>query len=266
MDIQEYIESGIIESYVLGMASIGEAAELEMLAQQHPEIMQVADAFAALLAKNVNDNSIAPPPALKSKIFAVLENEFATETTKSERKPASVINISDNISITNKQTDFWKYMAAASIILFAISGVFNYYFYNNYKLVNTKYQALLIDKTSLQANNDTYKAIFKSADIKAIKMAGVAGKETNLATVYWNQKTNEVYLSNNNLQQTPKGKQYQLWAIVDGKPVDAGIIGSCDGLCKMKNISNPQAFAVTLEKEGGSPTPTLTDMFVIGNI
>ena len=276
MDIQAYIESGIIESYVLSMAGTAETAELEMLAQQHPEIMQAADAFAALLEKNVKDNSIVPPPELKSKIFANLKNEFAEEPVKAEKKPAPVVNISDDISTTHNQNYFWKYLAAASIILFAVSGAFNYYFYNNYKSVNTKYQALLIDKTNLQASNGIFETrlknyqtsldILQNAQLKAIKMAGVPGKEGNLATVYWNPKTNEVYLLNNSLVKTPQGKQYQLWAIVDGKPVDAGVISNCDGVCKMKNISNAQAFAVTLEQEGGSPTPTLTAMFVVGKV
>ena len=71
----------------------------------------------------------------------------------------------------------------------------------------------------------------------------------------------------NNLPLAPSDKQYQLWAIVDGKPVDAGIIGDCNGgLCKLKNIPKASAFAITLEKKGGSPTPTLTAMFVMGAI
>ena len=68
------------------------------------------------------------------------------------------------------------------------------------------------------------------------------------------------------MQQVPSGKQYQLWAIVDGKPVDAGLITDCIGLCKMKRIDRAQAFAITLEKAGGSPTPTLTEMYVFGKI
>ncbi len=58
----------------------------------------------------------------------------------------------------------------------------------------------------------------------------------------------------------------QLWAIVEGKPVDAGMIDACSGLCKMKNISNASAFAITLEKRGGSPTPNLEQLQVIGNV
>lgn len=276
MDIQAYIQSGIIESYVLGMASSAEAAELEILAQEHPEIMQAVQAFADMLEKNALKNAVHPPAEIKSKIFAALENEFAEELHDERKHQAPVINISDNAIVHHRITAYWKYIAAASVIMFVLSGVLNIYFYNNYKTANSKYQALLVEKTNLQASNDTYQTklknyqgsidILQTPGIKQIKMAGVAGKEGNLATVYWNEKTNEVYLFNNNLQQVPAGRQYQLWAIVNGAPVDAGVIGTCDGLCKMKNISGAQAFAVTLEKEGGSPTPTLTAMFVLGNV
>jgi len=54
--------------------------------------------------------------------------------------------------------------------------------------------------------------------------------------------------------------------MVDGKPVDAGVIGNCEGLCKLKNIPSAQAFAVTLEKAGGSPVPTMSSLYVMGSI
>ncbi|MEI2710265.1 MAG: hypothetical protein V9E96_14820 [Chitinophagaceae bacterium] len=38
MNVQDYIQSGIIESYVLGMANEQEATELLQLSQQYPEI------------------------------------------------------------------------------------------------------------------------------------------------------------------------------------------------------------------------------------
>jgi anti-sigma-K factor RskA len=61
--------------------------------------------------------------------------------------------------------------------------------------------------------------------------------------------------------------QYQLWAIVDGKPVSAGIYSEDkDSQIVLSKIENPQAFAITLEKQGGSIVPTMENMFVIGNI
>ena len=67
----------------------------------------------------------------------------------------------------------------------------------------------------------------------------------------------------------PTGKQYQLWAIVDGSPVDAGMITTDKGsysIQKMKSFGKADAFAITLEKTGGSPTPTMSEMVVISEL
>ena len=61
--------------------------------------------------------------------------------------------------------------------------------------------------------------------------------------------------------------QYQLWALVDGKPVSAGMYSAeKDTKEILANIPKAQAFAITLEKQGGSTSPTMENMFVMGNI
>jgi anti-sigma-K factor RskA len=99
-----------------------------------------------------------------------------------------------------------------------------------------------------------------------VEMPGVPGKETSLTTVFWNKNTKDVYLLANKLPQAAEGKQYQLWALVDGKPVNAGLLEDCNGVCKLKNIPKAQAFAITLEDKGGSATPHLDQLYVIGNV
>ena len=56
--------------------------------------------------------------------------------------------------------------------------------------------------------------------------------------------------------------------MVDGKPVDAGVfdLNAGPGMFKMKNIPRAQAFAITLEKKGGSPTPSLDKLYVLGKV
>ena len=90
-----------------------------------------------------------------------------------------------------------------------------------------------------------------------------------LAKIYWMKTTGDVYVDPSNLPGVPSGKQYQLWAIVDGKPVDAGMISTEKGIYhiqKMKSFGRAEAFAITLEKAGGSPTPTMDQMYVISKI
>lgn len=93
----------------------------------------------------------------------------------------------------------------------------------------------------------------------------------SLATVYWDSRSKDVYLLVNNLPKPSPDKQYQLWAIVDGKPVDAGMLDMEDTnsgslVHKMRNIPKAQAFAITLENKGGSTSPTMEAMYVMGGV
>ena len=102
--------------------------------------------------------------------------------------------------------------------------------------------------------------------IQKISLSATKAGENNLATIFWDSKSKDVYLMLNKLPQAAAGKQYQLWAIVNGKPVDAGMIDACAGLCKMKNIPNASMFAITLEKKGGVASPTMDQMYVAGKV
>ncbi|MEP7318380.1 MAG: hypothetical protein ABI921_06555, partial [Panacibacter sp.] len=61
MDTKAYIESGIIESYVLGLATSEEIAELQLLCKQHADIQQAVTEFELLLEKQAFENAVAPP-------------------------------------------------------------------------------------------------------------------------------------------------------------------------------------------------------------
>ena len=84
------------------------------------------------------------------------------------------------------------------------------------------------------------------------------------------KNTGDVYVDPSNLGQLSPDKQYQLWAIVDGKPVNGGMISSKNGdifhMQKMHSFGKAQAFAITIEKAGGSVAPTMDEMVVIAKI
>ena len=260
MDIKAYIESGAIESYVLGMADKQEAAELEQLSRQYPEIRKAIDEFELNLEKQSLATAVMPSPKVKQQLLASLD--FAEES-----KETKVVAFG------------WsRYMAAASVILLVASAALNIYFYNKFKATSTAYEALRTEKISLLVENqnmqtkalDLYNSMQMMSDpaIVKVSMSGtsIPGKDGNLATMFWDSKSKDVYLLPNKLSEAPTGKQYQLWAIVDGKPVDAGVMDVCAGLCRMKNIPAAAAFAITLENKGGSPTPTMDQMFVVGKV
>jgi anti-sigma-K factor RskA len=111
------------------------------------------------------------------------------------------------------------------------------------------------------------KKIIDNPAFKRVVLKGTENAPTALAYVYWNAQTNEVFLSIQNMQALGQGNQYQLWAIADGGPVDAGVFDAdSTGLIKMKAMDKAGAFAVTIEPHGGKASPTLETMQVLGEV
>lgn len=280
MDIKVYIDSGIIESYVLGLAEPEEILEIERLKEEYPQVQMGIDDFSIAIEEQAFKNAVAPPQEIKAQLLASLQ--FSPGSRLSHDTPLVVAyNSSLNhnkpvVSITPSTTN-WKYLAAASIILFVFSATVNLMLYNRYTTTKSEYAALINERNTLQANNQVFQTKIKDyqfasqmmADptIAMVQLKDPSNKENNMTTVFWDSKTKEVYLLTNKLPAPDKNQQYQLWALVDGKPVDAGVLDpQCTSVCKMKNILRAQAFAITLEKAGGSPVPTMDKLYVMGNI
>ena len=277
MNIEEYISSGIIESYVLGLADAQEVAELEQLKSAHPEIQAAIDSFEASLETAAFANAIAPATTTKDKLMLALKDKFIDKKNTQEEAATEAKVVAMPLKpIPSKSANMFKYIAAASIILFVVSAAMNVYFFRQYNAANKQVVALLNEKNALFTDNHNIQAKYQEisnslqlmSDTNVIKVAmkGIAGKENNLATVYWNSKSKDVYVLANKLPKAPEGKQYQLWALVKGKPIDAGMLNDCNGVCKLKNTQQADIFAITLEKKGGSPAPDLSQLYVLGKV
>ncbi|MEP7170641.1 MAG: anti-sigma factor [Bacteroidota bacterium] len=270
MDIKEYIESGILETYVMGHASEQEQREVQQYAAAFPEIRRELSAIEETLGKYAAQHQKTPPPELKEKIMSRI-------SPQQNHREAKIIDISTAKQIEKESGSGFSFGIAAAITLLIISAAGNYILYNKWQKAYSEVIALNNEKTilaqQLQVEKTNYDlmnrdmAILKQPFNKVVAMKGLEVSPSSLATVYWNEKTKEVFLNVNSLPAPPVGKQYQLWALMDGKPIDAGMLDLNDtaGIHKMKTIESAQAFAVTLEKTGGGPKPEGA-MYVMGNI
>lgn len=274
MNIQEYISSGIIESYVLGLASPQEREEFERMCAAHTEIRIARDEFEIQLEAFALKNAVKPPAHVRSKLFAEIEIE------KQESEFTPKINSKNTGSIPSIQP-WWRYLAAASVILLLASSALNFYFYSQFKSTEKLYEGALAQNFEV-ANNlniretqfKEFQNAFERLNDPAMTIVKMQGKEVatspdpnSIATVYWDSVSKDVFLRIVSMPVPSADLQYQLWAIVDGVPVDAGVFDMNTGkpLLAMKNIPKAQAFAITLEKKGGSPTPK-GQMYVLGKV
>jgi hypothetical protein len=70
VNIRDYILSGIVESYVLGLSSPEESAEFERMCAAHQEVLAARNAFEIQLKKGLQEQKLEPPREMKSRIFS----------------------------------------------------------------------------------------------------------------------------------------------------------------------------------------------------
>ncbi|HEY4154055.1 MAG TPA: hypothetical protein VGM24_01460, partial [Puia sp.] len=85
MNIQEYISSGIVESYVLGLASPEEGREFERICSEQAEVLAAREAFEKELEYHLQQSAIPPPRELKSSIFSRIGMEEEPQTPQNDR-------------------------------------------------------------------------------------------------------------------------------------------------------------------------------------
>lgn len=271
-DLKTYLESGILELYVLGDLSSEEVREVEEMAMQYPEVKSELDAIENALINYAATNSIEPPASLRDKILNSLESDQTLET----ETPVKPIHNPDASS------NFYKYAFAASVALLFVSAILLINLNNKLKESNTLLAVLQSANTRFtnQVNfmnselQDTRKFldIYQNpAKYKMVNLKGSPKAPEASMLVAFNPEQEEVMidLSSLNMPANDQQHQYQLWALVDGKPVDLGVFDASDdksGMKKMKSVKGAQAFAVTLEPAGGSVNPTMDQMMAIGNI
>jgi anti-sigma-K factor RskA len=265
VNTQQIISSGLLELYVAGLTSVEETAQVVSYMQLYPEVLAAVHEIEDSLEIYAQAQSITPAKVLKEKIFASIPVE-ETIVTLPQR------SASENKVV--KMQPYWKWLAAASIILLLGSGVLNYQFYQQNNLLGKNLQQLEDELSVAKQGMNGLKQdlnVVQSKYSESIRLNGLNETPDAVAKIFWLKNTGEVYIDPSNLPNIPSGKQFQLWAIVDGKPVDAGLIitsinGSKFRIQKMKTFGKAQAFAITIEKEGGSSSPTLNKMVVMGKL
>ncbi len=263
MNVKEYISSGIIESYVLGLATTEEQLEFESMCRQYPEILQARIDFELAMERQARQYAVAPPDSLKQQVINAGASPAAKVVpiagTKRAIKPSRL-----------------KWVAAACAVLLAGSLIWNISQYNRNRKLEASYFDLTKDYDSMALHltevEDQIAMISLNPNVKMAAMKGMEASPASFATVFWDTTSKDVYLVVNNLPKPASDKQYQLWALLNGQPIDMGMvdddvfIGQKKLLLRMKNASGAQAFAITLEKRGGETTAPKGPMYTMGSL
>ncbi|HET7360888.1 MAG TPA: anti-sigma factor, partial [Salinimicrobium sp.] len=88
--------------------------------------------------------------------------------------------------------------------------------------------------------------------------------------VIWNKVENRAFIDAQDLPEPPPGKVYQVWSLTLNPltPTSIGLLENfeedANKIFVLANPNQSEAFGITLEPAGGSKTPTMEQLYVLG--
>ena len=259
MNIEKYIASGILELYVAGSLSEKENEEVYAAIQKNPELLVevelIENAIVKLTAATARKNS--------TPLFATLKGKLNAKKSKV-------------IPISKSKKNWVQYAGWAASLLIGSVLIWSVVQNNNLKeQIALEKQELenQIEKASTNlAEAEKLITIFRDKDIISVPLTGQTASPNSYAKVYWDKKTNSIYLDAKGLPNPPKGKVYQVWSL-KLNPLTPTSLGTIDTftadtnkIFTIDNANESEAFGITLEPDGGSDSPNLEQLYTLGAV
>lgn len=278
MDVQELISSGKLELYVAGVLSEREMTDVANIAMENVEIAHEIEVIEKVMVAFLSPIEFSLGEKEKEveidEILGKIHSQAAppAEAVAPQPPPAPV-----------KEIRRVNWLAAALLIGLIVATGLAIWLAAENKTLSGQVADLRSKDQQIADDNGKFKdkisrieqqvGIMRSILTKRIELTTVKGNKItnpdNYILAYWNPNTQQVMLVDAKLPELSPGQQYQLWALYDGKPIDAGVFDYKTlqvSSSFQKNIANAQAFAVTVEPVGGSKTPTLSNLCLMGKL
>ena len=247
MDLQSFIQSGILEAYVAGQCNATEKQEVERMAAQHPEISAEIAKIEQALEQFALANAIAPPAGLKARILEQLDKKpevsNAANSPKGNVAGLRMYQVLTVIFAALASFFFWKGMFSATEI-------------EQLKSKAVALQTQVEDCAKHREQTEPMANLLRDTDTRPVTLTD--GKAYHI-TVFTNKVRKECALDISGLPVPGKGHYFQCWAIVEGKPVSLGMVhmDATSGWQPLPYHEKAEAYAISEElNPEGNATPT----------
>jgi len=259
--LRKFLESNLLEDYLLGSLSEEDIAKVEFFINKYPEVKQKFDFIQEDIEKLAHKTALTVPLDVKESILNVtgkLESGDSKVKLKEKGNEVKVV----------PKTPWWAFAASIAALAFAFT---TFYFWNKSsqlknQLAQTKTE--LFKVKNLTKDEQAQRAILASqiniisdasTDRFVLKGNEKASEFTTIA--YWNKSNQSAYLKIDNLPPLNNKQCFQMWADVDGKMVSLGVLeNSKGGLVTLPFKSNATSLNVTIEQKGGSDHPDVSQL------
>lgn len=246
--VQNFLESDLLEKYLIGDTTLEETNQVERYIAMYPEVRDTyrelednLEAFARLYARKT-------PEGLRDRIVQRIKNE----------RPG--------------RRRFLQYAVAASFVMlfFAASSIFfwnqNQSLQQENALVTDQIRVLEADmKEQLEDVRNQFIVLNNPGTRKYLVNGNTKAKELK-AIAYVNPIKKLSYLNVRNLPQLPENQCYQMWAEVNGSMVNLGILKNIEDKDKLMALpyGDKALGYITIEPKGGNNAPSVQN--IVANI
>lgn len=246
--IKQFLESGLLEEYVLGVIDSAEIEKVEQFIRDYPEVKAVYEELQENLEFLAQKVATPPPPGTKETILEKIDEEIA-----------------ENTNSTSSNTRTWTNAAFVAAIAFGAWALFLLQqkndLSNQVETLQKEYATLqedCEDKDRIYAAQQEMWDLIGDPNTTRLLLTG-NDKAPGLEVIaYWNDEEQKSYLNLLSLPEPPEGKCYQLWADIDKEMVSIDVLPTEAGqVVAIPHKLNAASLNITIEPEGGNDHATV---------
>jgi len=255
VNTKTYIDSGVIELYVLGALPTEEAAEVEQMAAVEPEVQAAVQAASQLLSRFATHFQEDPPAAVRRGIRRRLD-----ELDSAASGAATAVDTSTQAAANIR---YARVAMAASLgfIIVALLTAVNFY-------LRWQDAATAADRLAQQSVPHKGPAVFSEAEallhavqstpLELVPLYPQAGAEAATVWLSYDPEKGELSLALGMLPAPGEGETYQLWALDEAAPVHLGGLSWSDSVQTLPVEGRFRAFAINRSSATGLNPPEAT--------
>lgn len=243
MNKEQFIQSGLLEQYALGLTSPDE----DFIVRQHLEAFPELESHLQQLQHSLDS--------------------YAIEQISNIIPPASAPP--DKRALVNQNTKF----SPAWLLAIVLAGLCTY-LYNGQQhqqkditQLEAEYAALK-EYCDAKSNNDTGIKVFAlmhDTNTRSILLKGTAIAPEHYAMAYWNASENAGWIDPTHLPALPKGKKYCVWADVDHHMTYIGEFNNTTlAYITVNYLDGAASLNITVEEDADISEPDVAQLAVQG--
>lgn len=245
-----FLNSGLLDKYLVGETNVVETEKVEAYISKYPEVQNAYNTLQHQLEIVAKSNAVEAPKQILDDILEELDDTPVIALQKPK-----------------KYKKWYKFSVAASVaaLIFAAS---TYLFYNQNQKLEEENQVVVDEifdlRSDIEMNNRKLDAVmeqFKRLNDPETYKYIMQGNDRarDLKTVaYINPKEKTSMIDVVSLPELPEEQCYQIWADLQGRMVSLGILSEADRqLRRIPFAEDAVALNITIEPKGGNTIASL---------